>query len=108
MQSFGISPSFHCATGELVDDDNFVVLHHVIHVSLEHLVGAESLVDVVHHRDIFHVVKVVALQQISLAQQNLDGFRPLFREVHRAGLFVLFVVGFREFWHQEVDFPVQL
>ena len=44
MQAFGIAPAGHHAAGELVDDDDLVVLDDVILVALEQLVGAQGLV----------------------------------------------------------------
>ena len=50
VQAFGIAPARHHAAGELVDDDDLVVLDDIILVALEELVGAQRLVDVMNDR----------------------------------------------------------
>ena len=52
VQAFGIAAAFHHAAGELVDDDDLVVLHHVVDVAGEQLVRAQRLVHVMHQADI--------------------------------------------------------
>ena len=63
MQAFRITPARHHAAGELVDDDDLVVLHDVVAVAQEQLVRAQGLLDVMHDADVLDVVKGVALQQ---------------------------------------------
>ena len=43
VQAFGEAPALHHAAGELVDDDDLVVLDDVVAVALEQLVGAQRL-----------------------------------------------------------------
>ena len=57
VQAFGIAPARHHAAGELVDDDDLVVLDDVVLVALEQLVGAQALVDVVDDGDVLGVVE---------------------------------------------------
>ena len=45
VETLGVAASRHETPGELVDDQNLPVLHHVVHVSLEKGVGLEGLVD---------------------------------------------------------------
>jgi hypothetical protein len=40
--AFGVAPARHHAAGELVDDDDFIVLDDVVAVALEQLVGASA------------------------------------------------------------------
>ena len=77
VQAFGIAPAFHHAAGELVDDDDLVVLDDVVDVAGEHLVGAQRLVDVMHERDVLDVVEIAGLQQAGLAQQLLHMLHAL-------------------------------
>ena len=97
------APARHQAPGELIHDDYFAVLHHVVAVALEERVGLERLIDVV---DIVHVggvVKVVETQQL---------FRLLNARLLDAGLAVLLVdivvVAFLEGGNNLVDFVVLL
>ena len=48
VQAVGIAPPLHHAPGELVDDDDLVVLDDVVGVAAEQLVRAQRLIDVVH------------------------------------------------------------
>ena len=57
VQPLRIAPAFHHAAGELVDDDDLVVLDDVVGVAGEQLVRAQRLVDVVDQRDIVDVVE---------------------------------------------------
>ena len=50
VQPLGIAPAFHHAAGELVDDDDLVVLDDVIDVAGEQLVRPQRLVDVMDQR----------------------------------------------------------
>ena len=72
VQPLGIAPALHHAAGELVDDDDLVVLDDVVGVAGEQLVGAQRLVDVVDERDVVDVVERAGRQQAVLAQQLLD------------------------------------
>ena len=47
VQAVAPAPPRHQAAGELVDDDDLAVLHHVVDVAVEQRVGAQRLVDVV-------------------------------------------------------------
>ena len=47
VQTLGIAPAFHHAAGELVDDDDLVVLDDVVLVALEQRMGPQRLIDVV-------------------------------------------------------------
>ena len=47
MQTVAVAAADHQAAGELIDDNDLVVLHHVVHVALHQRVGAQRGVDVV-------------------------------------------------------------
>ena len=57
VQPVGIAPALHHAPGELVDDDDLVVLDDVVGVALEQLMRAERLVHVMDQRDVLDVVE---------------------------------------------------
>ena len=97
VQSFGIAPARHHAAGELVDDDDLVVLDDVVLVALEQLVGAQPLLHVVHDGDVLGVVELVALEQAGGTEHLLHVLVALFGERHRALLFVEFVIIGRQF-----------
>ena len=50
----------HQAAGELVDDDDFAVLDHVVQVALEEHVGLQGLLHVVVDLDVVRVVEIAA------------------------------------------------
>ena len=108
VQSLGITPSLHHAAGELVDDDDLVVLDDVVSVPGKQLVGAECLVDVVDDRDVGDVVERAVLQLAGLAQDFLDPFDAGVGERHGSCLFVDFVVCFFEGGDHYVDGHVKL
>ena len=88
VETVGPAPPRHEAPGELVDDDDLAVLHHVVHVPVEQDVGLERLVHVVEHLDVARVVEVVHRQEtFELGDPRLLG------EEHLAGLLVDRVVG---------------
>jgi hypothetical protein len=73
VQAFRIAAARHHAAGELVDDDDLVVLDDVVLVALEQLVGAQRLVDVVDQVDVLDVVeRCPRFSRPALAQQALD------------------------------------
>ena len=51
MQALGIAPALHHAAGELVDDNDLVILDDVVGVDREELVGPQRLIGVVHHAE---------------------------------------------------------
>ena len=108
VQPFREAAARHHAPGELVDDDDAPVLHDVVGVALEHLVGADCLVQVVHHRDVLDVVEVGALQQLVLGEQGLDALRALVGERRGAGLLVDLEVALFQLGDHAVDLLVHL
>ena len=64
VQAVGPAPPRHQAAGELVDDDDFAVLDHVVHVALEERVCAQGLVDVVQDVHVGRVPQVLHAQEL--------------------------------------------
>ena len=87
MQAVGPAPARHQATGEFVHDDDFAVLHHVVHVALENGVGLQRLVDVVQAADLRRVV------QVAHAQNAFDLGDAVFGQGRGLQLFVDGVIG---------------
>ena len=87
VQSVRPAPARHQAAGELVDDDDFVVFHHVVFVALEEHVGLESLLHMVVDLHVGGLVK------IAHAEQPLDLERSFFGERHAAMPFVHGVIA---------------
>ena len=46
MQAVGIASAQHDASGELINDQNFAVLHHIINIALHNAVGFQCLIQV--------------------------------------------------------------
>ena len=63
VQTVAPAAAGHQAAGELVDDDDLAVLHHVILVLLEDDVGLEGLLDVVVPLDVLRLVHVADAEQ---------------------------------------------
>jgi len=56
MQTFGIPTAFHHATGELIDNDDFVFLNDVVLVTGKQFMGAQRLVHVMYDGDVLNIV----------------------------------------------------
>ena len=108
MQAFGVAPSLHHAPGELVDNDDLVVLDDVVAVALEQFVGAEPLLHVMHDADVLDVVERFVLEQPSLAEHFLDLLVAGLGQGDDAGLLVELVVGGVELRNECVDGIVEL
>ena len=108
VQTFGIAPALHHAAGELVDDDDLVVLDDVVAVALEQLVGAERLLHVMHDGDVLDVVERLALEQLGLGEQLLDMLVAGLGQGDDAGLLVELVVFLHELGDEGVDGVVEL
>ena len=67
VQAVAPAASRHQAAGELVDDDDLAVLHHVVDVELEERVRAQRLVDVVLDVGVLEVVDVAAVEPMLAA-----------------------------------------
>ena len=73
VQAVAPAAARHQASGELVDDDDLAVLHHVVDVALEERVRAQRLVDVVEQRHVRRVVEAARLQPM---REQLLGLAP--------------------------------
>ena len=72
VQAVGPAPAGHQAPGELVDDDDLAVLHHVVLVAVVEVLRPQRRVHVVHQRDVGRVVEARAFdQQPGLAEKAL-------------------------------------
>ena len=58
VESVRVAPSGHQPSGELIDDDDLAVLHHVVAVALEDDLGLERVLHVVHDAEVFGAVQV--------------------------------------------------
>ena len=72
VQPVAPAPAGHQAAGELVHDDDFAVLDHVVDVALEQRVRAQRLVGVMEQRHVRRIVQAARLQPV---RQHLLGFR---------------------------------
>ncbi len=88
MQSFRIAASLHHAAGELVDDDDLVVLHDVVIVQLEHQVGAQAFVHVVDDLRVLDIVEIVGFEQARRDKALFDLFRAFLGQGDGAALLV--------------------
>ena len=63
MQAVRPAPPGHQAAGELVDDDDLAVLHHVLLVAVKQRMRAQRRIQVVHQVDVARVVEAAAVRQ---------------------------------------------
>jgi hypothetical protein len=107
VQAFGVAAALHHAAGELVDDDDLVVLHDIVAVALEQLVRAERLLHVVHYGDVLDVVERVALEQVGLHQELLDSLVAGLGQGDNACLLVELEIAGDQFRNEFVDGVVE-
>ncbi len=112
VQAFRQPPAVHHPPGEFVDQHDLAVAHDVVAIALIEHVGAQGLVDVVHHRDVGRVVESGrAVGQVAGRFQHLlDGLRSGLGE---QGLLLLLVVLegcgiLDQLLHQQIHGPVEV
>ena len=94
MQPFGPAPPRHQATGKFVDDDDFVVLHHVVLVFVEQTVRAQRGIEVVNEDDVGGVVEAgTGGQQTGFGEQVFHALVPLLGEQHLAAFEIQRVIA---------------
>ncbi len=103
VQAVRPAAAIHHAPGELVDDDDLVVLDDIVDVALEHHIGLERLIEMVDDLGVLDVVQVAADQKAGLFKQPLGLFGAVLGQDHRARLLVLLVIGLVELEHDRVD-----
>ena len=82
MQAVRPAATRHEASGELINDHDFAVFHHIIHVNFVHHMGSQRLVHMVKNLDVARVIQVVNLEQLLYFQY------ALFCQGRALGLFV--------------------
>lgn len=107
MQTVGIAPALHHAAGELVDDDDPVVLDDVVGVAGEQFVRPQCLVDVVQRGDAADVVKAdTGFQQACVGEQLFGVLGTFVGHGDGADLFVDLVIGLIELGDDDVDLAI--
>ncbi|MNS13705.1 hypothetical protein D3C72_453040 [compost metagenome] len=95
VQAIGPAAAHHQAAREFVDDHHLAVLHDVLLVAEEQVVGAQGHHQVVHQRDMARVVQRLAFGQDAQASQDRFGVLVSgFGQVDLLALFVDPVVAF--------------
>ncbi len=84
MQSVGPAAALHHAAGELVDDHDLVVLHHVVLVAMVERVTLQGRVQVKHQHDIGRIVEAGTRGEQAPPWSDVLGVLvPFFRQHHR-------------------------
>ena len=107
MQPLGIAPPGHHASGELVDDHDFVVADDVILVALEKLVRPQRLIEVMDQRRVGRFVER-AFHHAGRAQKLLRVLVAGLGQVDRALLLVEFVFLARQTRNEGVDRDIEV
>ena len=89
VQALAPAPASHQAAGELVDDHNFTLLHHIMLVTVVEVLGTQRCIKVVHQGDVGRVIERGARRnQVELSEQTLGVFVPLLGQEHLAAFFI--------------------
>ena len=88
MQSIAVAPSCHHATGELIDNDDFPILHHIVHFIFKQAMCFNPLIKAMKRFYIGRIIKVLQ------AQQFFHDGNPLIRQGSRLGFFINQVMFF--------------
>ena len=116
VQAVRPAAAFHGATGEFVNDDNFVVADDVVHVFVIEVVCAQAGVQVVEDAEVFLVIEAfVSTEDTTLDQQRFKVVVAAFGEADLLGFFVdteiaravFFFLRF-EFRHDGIEFLIEL
>ena len=75
VQAVGPAPAGHQSSGELVDDDDFAVLHHVLLVAVEQVVGAQRRIQMMHEVDECRLVQAGAFGKQPDPPEDFFGVR---------------------------------
>ena len=70
MQTIAPTAACHETARELVDDDNFTLLDHIVLVAVINVIGAQSSREVVHERNVGRIVKTGTFRDEARACQN--------------------------------------
>ena len=108
MEPVRPAPPVHHPAGELVDDDDLLVLDDIIDVPLEHHVGLERLVQVMNDLGVVDVVEVDPLDEPRGLEHALGPFGAVLGQHDRFLLLVEFVIARDELLHDRVDADVEL
>ena len=74
VEALGVAPTLENSSGELVDDLDLTVGHHVVHVAVIESLGLERYVEVVDHVDVGVVVHVLDTEEfLDLGDPRLGG-----------------------------------
>ena len=99
VQTFRPAPAGHQPPGKFIDDDHFIVLHHVVLVKVIQRVSAQPGINVMHEADVGRFVQAgTRWQQPGISQQLLGALVPGFGQQHGVGFFVHPVVAFAVFF----------
>ncbi len=93
MQAIRPAAAGHQASGEFIDDDDFIVVHHILLILEVQRMSPQCRVQVVYQRDIGGVIQGRAFRQQAHAGQYLFGFFVAgFRQQHLMRFFILGVI----------------
>ena len=89
MQAVGPAPPCHEPPGKLVDDDHLIILHDVLLIAKEEVVGTQRHHQVMHQRNVSWLIQRLAFGQHARAHEDLLGLdETRFRHVDLLAFFV--------------------
>ena len=107
MEAVRPTAAIHHTPGKFVDDDHFVIFDDVIGIALEHHIGFERLVKMMHDLRIFIIIQVAADQKARTFEQALRLFGAIFSQHHAALFLVLLIIAFIQLENDFMDGAIQ-
>jgi len=97
MQAIGITSAFHHTTGEFINDHHLAITDDIVFFHLEHFMGTQGLISMMHHGHIAVIIHIVALNQVGLDQNLFQMFHTHFGQADVVAFFIQVVIFFHQF-----------
>ena len=109
MQAVGQAAAFHHAPGKFINQHDLIVANDIILVPLKQLMRPQRLIDVMHQRGAFRIIKRGVLVQIpGRAQFTLGEFIAFVSQRNGLGFFVDLVMFFGQAGDEFVDLGIEI
>ena len=108
MQTIRPAAPLQHASGKFIDNDDLTILHDIVGIALEHHIGPQRLVQMVHDLCVFKIIEIGALQKPCGFKQPFRLFRAVFGQHDGALFFVLFIIAIVQLLHDRIDAQIKV